>query len=247
MRKNYVAIVALFILTGIFLVYFLSIKEDAPVLSEVTVSPEITVSPEVAVPESTVPKTVLSETILPAAIDAPNGVLAESAPLCAQNASSDQNVFSEASIVQAEPSVLQPLMPLVVEPVVSSIEVLQPVEPQAVENFFVEPQPAPILPQPDPVQFAESAPPTSYLYFYTGVPVRPVSMIATPYTTFYTGFVPAAPMPVVQTYTVPLFIPQIVPSRIGHPKWVYPNGVVIKPKVYYPNQPMRNVIRGITP
>ncbi|GHT17985.1 hypothetical protein FACS1894189_4980 [Planctomycetales bacterium] len=52
-----------------------------------------------------------------------------------------------------------------------------------------------------------------------------------------------APQPV-----LPIYYPQqVVPSRFGSPKLVYPNGVVIKPKVYFPHQPVRNILRGITP
>ena len=103
----------------------------------------------------------------------------------------------------------------------------------------------PALPQPK-----ESATPVSYIIFYTGVPVR-----SAPTTTFvYTGVVPPAVqapivpvVPVVQANAVPIFVPRVVPSRVGPPKLVYTNGVVIKPRVYFPNQPVRNTIRGVTP
>jgi hypothetical protein len=103
--------------------------------------------------------------------------------------------------------------------------------------------------QPPPP--AKSAEPTSYVYFFTGVPVRPAPMTVV-YTGGFTSTVPVVSvvptMPVVQqTYSVPIFTPQVVPSRVGAPKLVYTNGVVIKPKVYYPKQPLRNSLRGITP
>ncbi|MGL6227047.1 MAG: hypothetical protein ACRC10_10550 [Thermoguttaceae bacterium] len=34
---------------------------------------------------------------------------------------------------------------------------------------------------------------------------------------------------------------------IGPPTLVYPNGIVVRPKVYLPNQPFKNTIRAITP
>jgi len=87
-----------------------------------------------------------------------------------------------------------------------------------------------------------SAAPVSYIYFLTGVPVRTV----TAPTIVYTGVsLTAAPAPVVQTFAVPVFVPQVVPSRVGTPRLVYSNGVVIKPKVYFPNQPVRNSIRFV--
>jgi hypothetical protein len=51
----------------------------------------------------------------------------------------------------------------------------------------------------------------------------------------------------VSAYGVPVFFPKVVPSRVGSPKLVYTNGVVIKPKVYFPHQPVRNSLRGVTP
>jgi len=85
----------------------------------------------------------------------------------------------------------------------------------------------------------------SYLYFYTGVPVQPVPMFTVSYTGRFTT-VTATPS-VIQSSVVPVFVPQIVPSRAGAPKWVYSNGVVIKPKAYFPNQPVRNSLRAVTP
>ena len=54
-------------------------------------------------------------------------------------------------------------------------------------------------------------------------------------------------VPMVPVYPQPVFTPTVVPSRIGSPKLVYPNGVVIKPKVYFPNQPLKNTLRAVTP
>lgn len=101
-----------------------------------------------------------------------------------------------------------------------------------------------------PQQSVESATPFSYFYFYTGVPVvRPVPTTTIVYTATPVPIVrpTIAPLPVVQPYAVPIFVPKVVPSRVGAPKLVYTNGVVIKPKVYYPRQPLRNSIRGVTP
>lgn len=49
------------------------------------------------------------------------------------------------------------------------------------------------------------------------------------------------------TYPQPVYMPRMVPSRFGAPKLVYPNGVVVKPKVYVPGQPIKNTLRAVTP
>jgi hypothetical protein len=92
-----------------------------------------------------------------------------------------------------------------------------------------------------------TASPVSYIYFYTGVPVRPTQAATTIVYTNGGGFMPAAPAPLAQSFAVPVFVPQVVPSRVGAPKLVYSNGVVIKPRVYFPNQPVRNSVRAFTP
>jgi len=93
--------------------------------------------------------------------------------------------------------------------------------------------------------------PVSFIYVYTGVPVRPAPIS---YIVYAGGGVPptggqtnAVPVPVSQPFAIPVFVPQVVPSRVGPPKWVYSNGVVIKPKVYFPNQPVRNTVRYAVP
>ena len=98
---------------------------------------------------------------------------------------------------------------------------------------------SPVPPPPVPTQPLETNASPAYIYFFTGIPVRPAPTTVFMYTT--------TPAPAVQSYAVPVFVPQVVPSRVGAPKLVYSNGVVIKPKVYFPNQPARNVIRGVTP
>ncbi|MDR0328448.1 MAG: hypothetical protein LBI05_09155 [Planctomycetaceae bacterium] len=110
----------------------------------------------------------------------------------------------------------------------------------------------PLVPvqQTAPAQVQESSgttPPASvsYVYFYTGVPVWSVP---NPNIVYSGGPAVAPTMPVVQPpYSVPVFVPQVVPSRVGSPKLVYSNGVVVKPKVYFPRQPLRNSVRGVTP
>ena len=121
------------------------------------------------------------------------------------------------------------------------------------QSFVVAMTDRETLPTPAPVISSSPAiaAPPSYLYFYTGVPVRPVPTIATPMTTVFPtgGFTSVTVMqtPVARMHVVPVFTPQVVPSRVGAPKLVYSNGVVIKPKVYFPNQPFRNALRGVTP
>ena len=102
------------------------------------------------------------------------------------------------------------------------------------------------IPQPQEQQLSVApvvtSSPVSYVYFFTGIPVRPTQQT----TIFYTnGLTPVPLVPVTQTYVAPVFVPQIVPSRVGTPRLVYSNGVVVKPKVYFPNQPVRNTVRFI--
>lgn len=66
---------------------------------------------------------------------------------------------------------------------------------------------------------------------------------------------PASPNALVPVFYVfpiypqpqPVFFPNVVPKRHGAPKLVYPNGVVVKPKVYVPGRPLKNAIRAVTP
>jgi len=94
-----------------------------------------------------------------------------------------------------------------------------------------EPPPVPVVERPSapavPPTF-ESAPPASYIYFYTGIPVRP----APPMVVYTGGLTLTVSIPVTQSLVIPVFIPQVVPSRRGSPKLVYPNGVIFKPRGY---------------
>ena len=158
--------------------------------------------------------------LLPAESDQPHGLSAESISLFAQN------VPDDIRAVPATPAVIQPTTPPVIE------------------------QQAAVI----PLHSVKASAPVSYVYFYTGVPVRPVPTATVVYSA---GLTPAtqvpivrpvvAPVPVMQSYSVPVFVPRVVPSRVGAPKLVYTNGVVIKPQVYYPRQPVRNALRGVTP
>ena len=106
------------------------------------------------------------------------------------------------------------------------------------------------------------------VFVYPGGAVRTAPMSLSPASTASSSvsqppfFVPSAPSQTMATQTmsartvpvsmvranvVPVFVPQVAPSRFGAPRLVYPNGVVIKPQVYYPGQPVRNTIRGFTP
>ena len=116
--------------------------------------------------------------------------------------------------------------------------------PQPTEVPIVEQQSATMPLQSIPQLPVKTAAPVSYVYFYTGglAPAAPAPIAIAP-----AAPVVFAPMPVVHSYSAPVFFPQVVPSRVGAPKLVYTNGVVIKPKVYYPHQPIRNSFRGFTP
>ena len=142
------------------------------------------------------------------------------------------NEVSAEFVVPFTQNVSGNVRPVVVPPGEVPQPVVKPVEGQ---------QPAPTMVLP--LSSSSVSAPVSVVYFYTGVPVRSAAPIVV-----YTGVsVPAVtPVPVAQSFVMPVFVPQIVPSRVGMPKWVYSNGVVIKPKVYYPNQPVRNSFRAVT-
>jgi len=161
----------------------------------------------------------------------PDAKPAEVAVSCAQNVPAP---------IHPAPSVPQSITPppaMLPPTTAPSVTVPPPIAPVATVT-------AP-APQQQPV-----AAPVSYIYFYTGVPVRPAQATNTiVYTTGYTttGVIPTVPMPVAQSFVVPVFVPQVVQSRVGAPKLVYSNGVVIKPKVYFPNQPVKNTLRFVAP
>lgn len=82
--------------------------------------------------------------------------------------------------------------------------------------------------------------PMQSMYYTPLVPMQPV---ACPYQ-------PIPYPPVVQPAMLPVYMPSMVlPSRFGHgsPRLIYPNGVIVKPKVYIPGQPLKNAVRAITP
>ena len=80
----------------------------------------------------------------------------------------------------------------------------------------------------DPTVTCPAPCPASIIPVYPVMPVMPV-------------------YPMTQKPVVPVYAPEVRSSHFGAPKLVYPNGVVIKPKVYYPNQKLRNVLRAVTP
>jgi len=165
-----------------------------------------------------------------------------------------------ASEVLPAPTVVLPLefLPLLDEPKKES-STLEPAilqqwvapstrAPSAVvpQSLVVQSEETEKLPPLAPATSSTSTAPASYVYFYTGVPVKPMPIPAVVYANGFTT-ITVVPTSSIHSYVVPVFTPQVVPSRIGAPKLVYSNGVVIKPKVYFPNQPARNVLRGITP
>jgi hypothetical protein len=99
--------------------------------------------------------------------------------------------------------------------------------------------------------------PVSPVYSYTYSPVMvDAPVVAAPVTTYY------APVPVTAYYGVPpvrtyYASPPVVTYRVPGPSYplvygpVVPSysapGVVVRPKVYVPGQPVRNVLRAITP
>jgi len=164
--------------------------------------------------------------LLPAVEDMPNESLAECISPFAQNVSDVRPVLAA----------LQPL--------IAPLPAIQPVDIE--QAPLAAPLPASVL----PAVSAVPAVPVSLVYFHNGPPtfvpapvVRPI-VPAFPIVPLKPTIYTVAPMP---PPVVPVFIPQIVPSRVGMPKLVYPNGVVIKPKVYFPHQPARNTLRSVTP
>lgn len=165
----------------------------------------------------------------------------------------------ESSVLSEEAALLAPLMPTTEDvPREVSAEFAAPfaqnvfdVRPRTITPPLLEaprpatqpveqkqPAPAPVLAIPQP---AVSAVPVSFVYFFNGTKVVPGTPVKT-VPMVYTSAPFAAPSTVVS-----VFVPQVVPSRVGMPKLVYPNGVVIKPQVYYPHQPVRNSFRVVMP
>jgi hypothetical protein len=96
--------------------------------------------------------------------------------------------------------------------------------------------------------------PIIYFYQPPHYVLQPSTITIFPLASFPTQPIPpvtemkSPPAPVALFYPIaPVYTPFIVPSWHGSPKFVYPNGVVIKPKVYFPNQPLRNTFRTVTP
>lgn len=150
-----------------------------------------------------------------------------------------ENVFtSEPMTISQTPVITQSLTVFVEDTVVAKEEEKQP----ATES---------VTPVHDAPATPTSIAPSSYIYFFTGIPVPQTPMPTAPVMQFvYTrGFtsVSMTSTPVVQSYAVPTFVPQVVPSRIGAPKWGHSNGVVIKPTVYFPHQPLRNAMWFVVP
>ena len=229
MRATYVATLVLLILAGVFLANFLSLREQKSFILRDQTPP--------------------FESLLPQKSDSLVEVPTECSPLCAQQAP----VWNTRPVPEPTPPPVwnRPTPPQVPKPDALTVQAPSPV--------------APVSQPPDKITVPA---PVSYIYFYTGVPVRSVPTVPMSSAIVYTkGVVPAVPsqtvsvstvpvsmppvlmtsMPTVQSYGVPVFFPRVVPSRVGASKWVYSNGVVIKPKVYYPHQPVRNSLRGVTP
>jgi len=133
------------------------------------------------------------------------------------------------------------------------LELPQPSEtpPPAAVFFEQTPQEDTLTPVPALEQPAVSAVPVSFVYLFNSgaVPLVSYSGVPAQLSTAPTKTVPIvySTAPSFPSWGTPVFIPQVVPSRVGMPRLIYPNGVVIKPKVYYPSQPVRNSFRAITP
>lgn len=86
-----------------------------------------------------------------------------------------------------------------------------------------------------------TAPQTQPMTYYTVPVVYPVY-----WPVYYS--MPAVLPPVYPAWPMPMAYPRVVPSWLGKtPKWVYPNGMVVKPKVYFRGRPVRNVLRAVIP
>ena len=177
--------------------------------------------------------------LLPERFDLPVGVLGETVEPFAIEVLTAPAVVQSVELPQ---SVAKPTEAL---PASEPAKIPSSVIPQSFVTLVAE-GPVPAAPA-SPV----SAAPVSYIYFYTGIPVQRDPMPVAPMkTVFYTGgftSVTVAATPVARIQVVPIFTPQVASSRMGAPKLVYSNGVVIKPKVYFPKQPVRNTLRSATP
>ena len=107
-------------------------------------------------------------------------------------------------------------------------------------------QPAPVLVGPS-FQFVYASDPIVYTSSFTSLSVVSVPVVQSYVSQVYVPQVSIPQVSVPQNFVSPVFFPQVVPSRVGAPKWVYSNGVVIKPTIYFPHQPVRNVWHVIMP
>jgi len=227
MKRAYIAILASLVLVSVFLVNFLPFgKSDPSRLSE-----------QLAVDVPPLPMPPLSR-----AVTVPGEAAAVPAPPFGRNVPGGVTPVAAITpvLTQGHEPPSAPILPSPSPTVVPA-------------DFFVTARPAPAEAEAaEPVSTAVAAP-VPYIYFYTGIPVRTVPATPAVYANGgmpyipVTNMTPVVSMPIVQSYGVPVFVPQVVPSRVGSPKWVYSNGVVIKPKVYFPRQPVRNSMRGLTP
>jgi len=232
MKRAYIAILASLVLVSVLLANFLPFGKGDPSRS---------FEPLAAVDVPPLPAPPLSR-----AVEVPGEAAAVPAPPFGRN------VPGAVTPVAAITQVSSPALAQTQEQ--ESAPILPPPSPAVVPaDFFVPAGPASIEAEAAEAVSAAVTAPVQYIYFYTGIPVRSVPATpmvhtngAMPYISM-TSVTPAQPMPIIQSYAVPVFVPQVVPSRVGAPKWVYSNGVVIKPKVYFPRQPVRNSIRGLTP
>ncbi|MCL2005048.1 MAG: hypothetical protein FWG73_02680 [Planctomycetaceae bacterium] len=228
MMRTYIAFLASLTLVSVFIVNFLPFQEGESSVFHNSVIPYVP--------------------LLPTEVCAPGEAVAEPAPIFSQNV---------ASMIEIPSEIYEP-EPIAVAVDLAEQPVAQQFSPPAVVGAVDVPQTvSPTVPTLAP---AESAPPP-YVYFYTGVPVQPAPTAVFVYAGGAVHSVPmsmsppAAPSPapasgqarVVRTHIIPVFTPQVAPSRFGAPRLIYSNGVVIKPTVYFPNQPVRNTVRGFTP
>ncbi|MGL6194695.1 MAG: hypothetical protein ACRC2T_07730 [Thermoguttaceae bacterium] len=151
-----------------------------------------------------------------------------------------------------------PVQPQAADTTASAAQAPQGMVPHTVFYF-----PPPTFPEPIPMTIYRPAPQQYQIpQFQPQMQMQQQYMPLTPYPQMMSNQMYGDPMFVQPAHFGPQPMHQpcglkglCAPKQLGPPGMpivtpptlVYPNGIVVRPKVYIPNQPFKNVIRGITP
>jgi len=276
MRTIYIVALALLTVVGVLLVNFLPFKEQVPLVAPNQESSlEIQPQESDVFAEKPVETAPLGDQHVPVWHARPNPT-----PAASLDDVTEQEPPPSAQESQPPDQNPEPIQTSEPPPVPTPDDVPEqepPPSAQESQPSDQNPEPiqtseTPLVPTPDDVPEQEPPPsaqesqppdqntvPDSYVYFYTGVPIRTVPPPAAVGFSGGLGFLPAAPVvttpvsttpilmpsiPVVQSYGVPVFVPQVVPSPAGVSPLFFTNGFVIQPNVYYPKEPLRTPLWG---